>query len=84
MSRMVPRARFVKEDMTALDLPTGSFDAVTAFYSIGHIPRRPHAALFTRITRWLRPGGWFPAALACGSTDGVETTGSAPRVLQQS
>lgn len=70
--RMVPQARFRKAEMTTLDLPAGSFDAATAFYSIGHIPRQQHAALFTRITQWLRPGGLFLAALACGSTDGVE------------
>ncbi|HEV2782388.1 MAG TPA: class I SAM-dependent methyltransferase [Actinophytocola sp.] len=70
--RMVPRARFRKEDMTALRFPAGSFDAVTAFYSIGHVPRHEHAALYERITRWLRPGGLFLAALACDSADGVE------------
>lgn len=70
---MVPRAQFRKEDMTALEFPAGSFDAVTAFYSVGHIPRHLHAALFTRIAQWLRLGGLFLAASACGSTDGVET-----------
>ncbi|WP_158850277.1 class I SAM-dependent methyltransferase [Saccharothrix deserti] len=70
--RLVPRARFLKQDMTTLRFPPDSFDAVTAFYSIGHIPRHEHAALFARITRWLRPGGLFLAALACGSSDGVQ------------
>lgn len=70
--RMVPRARFAKGDMTTVDFAAGSFDAVTAFYSIGHVPRQGHAALFTRIARWLRPGGLFLAALACGGAEGVQ------------
>lgn len=56
---------------TAVDFPARSFDAVTAFYSIGHVPKQLHATLFARISTWLRPSGLFLAALACGNTDGV-------------
>jgi cyclopropane fatty-acyl-phospholipid synthase-like methyltransferase len=58
--------------MTALRLPAGSVGAVTAFYSVGHVPEQEHAALFGRIAAWLRPGGLFLAGLACGDTDGVD------------
>lgn len=68
----VPGARFFKEDMTRLRLPAGSFDAVSAFYSIVHIPREEQAALFARVAGWLRPGGFFLAALGCKGTNGVE------------
>ncbi|MEU5848639.1 class I SAM-dependent methyltransferase [Saccharopolyspora shandongensis] len=67
----VPRARFMREDATRLRLDPGSVDAVTAFYSITHLPRDEHAALFARIARWLRPGGHFLATLGCGETDGT-------------
>jgi SAM-dependent methyltransferase len=70
--RNVPQARFLKEDMTCLRLPSGSFDAVTAFYSVVHVPREEQAALFTRIAGWLRPGGLLLAALGCKGTNGVE------------
>jgi SAM-dependent methyltransferase len=70
--RLVPKARFRKADIAAVDFPDGGFDAVTAFYSIGHVPRQRHAEIFARIAKWLRPGGLFLAALACGGTDGVE------------
>jgi SAM-dependent methyltransferase len=35
----VPAAQYLVGDMTALDLPPSSFDLVTAFYSIIHVPR---------------------------------------------
>lgn len=70
--RNVPGARFEKADMTALSFPDGSFDAVTAFYSVLHVPREEQGALFARIAAWLRPGGWFLAALGCSEANGVE------------
>jgi SAM-dependent methyltransferase len=70
--RNVPGARFERGDMTALSFPDGSFAAVTAFYSVLHVPREDHGALFARIAAWLRPGGWFLAALGCSEANGVE------------
>ncbi|SEF26805.1 Methyltransferase domain-containing protein [Amycolatopsis pretoriensis] len=70
--RNVPDARFEKADMAAVSFPDGGFDAVTAFYSVLHVPREEQGALFTRIARWLRPGGWFLAALGCSEMNGVE------------
>lgn len=60
----VPDARFVHTDFTELDFPAESFDAVTALYSIVHVPREEHPALLGRIRSWLKPGGHF---LACMS-----------------
>jgi cyclopropane fatty-acyl-phospholipid synthase-like methyltransferase len=70
--RNVPRARFEKGDMTTVSFPDGRFDAVTAFYSVLHVTREDQGALFARIARWLRPGGWFLAALGCSESNGVE------------
>jgi SAM-dependent methyltransferase len=64
----VPSATFVQADLTTLEFPPESFDAVVAFYSLTHVPRGEHAALFGRIRSWLRPGGVFLASL------GVEDT----------
>jgi SAM-dependent methyltransferase len=69
--RRVPGARFVQADMASVGFPPASFDAVTAFYSVAHVPRAEHAALFRRIAGWLRPGGHFLASLGCGGTDGT-------------
>ena len=61
--RNVPRATFLHADMTTLDFPPASFDAVVAFYSVTHVPRDDHAALLGRIRGWLRPGGLFLASM---------------------
>jgi ubiquinone/menaquinone biosynthesis C-methylase UbiE len=71
--RNVPRASFVQADMTALELPAASFDAVVAFYAITHVPRSEHSALLMSIARWLLPGGLFVATMgARPSPDSVE------------
>jgi cyclopropane fatty-acyl-phospholipid synthase-like methyltransferase len=67
----VPSARFIKADMTTVELPPASFDAVTAFYSIVHVPCGQHGALFRRIATWLRPGGYLLASLGCGTDNGT-------------
>jgi SAM-dependent methyltransferase len=70
--RLVPAANFVKADVTDLDFPPGSFDAVVAFYSIIHVPRIEHPMLLRRIHRWLKPGGAFLATWALGAREGEE------------
>ena len=69
---LVPGARFLVGDMTSLTLDQ-TFDGVAAFTSIPHVPRELHAAVFERIVGWLRPGGWFVAAL--GGYDDPSWTG---------
>jgi ubiquinone/menaquinone biosynthesis C-methylase UbiE len=55
--RNVPAATFIRSDMTELSFRDGQFDAVTAFYSLTHVPRDEQPELIRRIRRWLRPGG---------------------------
>jgi SAM-dependent methyltransferase len=59
----VPNARFIEADMTGIELPPSSFDAVVAFYSIIHVPRDEHLGLMRSIAGWLRHGGLFTAAM---------------------
>jgi SAM-dependent methyltransferase len=61
--RNVPTATFLQADMTTLDWPAASVDAVVAFYSLTHVPRNEQATLFRKIHAWLRPGGVFIASL---------------------
>ena len=57
-------ATLVNGDFSELDFPAQTFDAVTALYSIVHVPREEHPALFGRIAGWLKPGGLFLASLS--------------------
>lgn len=61
--RHVPGAAFVQADMETVTFETGSLGGVVAFYSIIHVPRERHAALFAAVASWLRVGGVFAASL---------------------
>ena len=67
----VPEATFLCADMTALDLPSGHFAAVVAFYAILHVPRDEHRALLANIAGWLRPGGLFVATFGTNDDPGT-------------
>jgi len=69
--KSVPKAKFVLKDMTKLDLETGSFDGLTAFYSIIHVPREKHFSLFQSFHRILKPKGIM---LVCLGPDEWEAT----------
>lgn len=58
----VPGAAFLCEDMTRLDFPEDTFDAITSYYAIIHIPREEHPSLLANFYRMLKPGG---LALLC-------------------
>jgi ubiquinone/menaquinone biosynthesis C-methylase UbiE len=70
-SRNVPKARFVLKDMTKLDFEADSFDGLTAFYSIIHVPREKHFSLFQSFQRILKPKGIM---LVCLGPDEWEAT----------
>lgn len=53
----VPNARFLCEDMTKLDFPADTFDGITSYYAIIHIPREEHRALLTDFYRMLKANG---------------------------
>ena len=59
----VPKATFIRADITSLRLPQCSFDAVTAFFSIIHVPRDEQPDLLRSIAAWLRPDGLLFATM---------------------
>ncbi len=65
--RSIPRATFVCRDMTELDFPAGSFDAICSFYAIIHVPREEHRPLLLNFHRMLKPGGLL--LLCMGAVD---------------
>jgi ubiquinone/menaquinone biosynthesis C-methylase UbiE len=58
----VPGAKFLCEDMTKLSFPDHTFDGITSYYAIIHIPREEHQGLLANFYRMLKPGG---LALLC-------------------
>lgn len=65
--RNAPEARYVQADITRLGIRPATVDAVVAFYSLIHIPREEHGAVFAEAAQWLRPGGVLLVTL--GSDD---------------
>lgn len=70
--RLVPAGRFVQADMATLQLRPASVDAVTAFYSLIHLPLPDQRALLPRIRAWLRPGGYLLAVTGAAWWTGTE------------
>ena len=62
--RNVPAGDFICGDVTSIDFDPSSFDAVVAICSIFHLPRAEQPALFRRVHRWLRPGGYLLCTLS--------------------
>jgi ubiquinone/menaquinone biosynthesis C-methylase UbiE len=58
----VPGAEFLREDMTRLNFPDNTFDGITSYYAIIHIPREEHQALLANFYRMLKQSGF---ALLC-------------------
>lgn len=67
----VPQGTFVRMNMTKMDFADNSFDGLTAFYSIIHVPREKHSLLFKSFNRILRPDGIM---LVCMGPDDWEST----------
>ena len=68
----VPAATFIQADMTTLNLPAASFDAVLSFYALIHIPLDEQQPLLDRVAQWLRPGGLFVATVGSTAWTGAE------------
>ena len=56
-ARYTPEMQTLCADIRTVDFAPAHFDAITSIYSLFHIPRTNHPALFSNIHRWLRPGG---------------------------
>ena len=65
----VSNAAFMQADMASLEFPPASFDAITAFYSIIHLPRGEQPRMLQSIANWLRPEGLLVATMGVESTE---------------
>ena len=67
----VPKASFLLADMATLPFGRATFAAMTALYSIIHVPREEHEALFARMLELLEPGRQLFAVM--GRNDWVDS-----------
>jgi SAM-dependent methyltransferase len=67
----IPNGRFLRADVTELELEESSLDAVVSLFMFGHIPRAEQAPLLAAIHRWLRPGGWLLMTMGIGNSADV-------------
>ena len=70
--RNVGEASFLLADMCSVQFRAGSFDAITALYSIIHVPREEQAALLAGLHELLRPGGRLLAVMGGNDWEGSE------------
>jgi ubiquinone/menaquinone biosynthesis C-methylase UbiE len=69
-----PEVTFIEADFSELDVAADTYDAVTAFYSVMHVPRDRHLEVFGKVRRWLKPGGLFLTSLSTiGGPDRTES-----------
>ncbi|SFW69865.1 class I SAM-dependent methyltransferase [Amycolatopsis australiensis] len=67
----VPGARFELGDMRELSFADGTWDAITAFFSMLQLPRADQETMIGRISAWLKPGGLLVFATVPADVDGV-------------
>jgi ubiquinone/menaquinone biosynthesis C-methylase UbiE len=67
--KLVPKAQFICADITKLNFPEATFDAICSYYAIIHIPRKEHKGLLSHFHRLLKPSG---LALLCLGAEDLE------------
>lgn len=56
-AKYVPEMQTIRADMREVEFAPDKFEAITAIYSLFHVPRNDHAALLAKFYRWLCPQG---------------------------
>jgi SAM-dependent methyltransferase len=69
--QLVPRATFLRADISTVQFSPASFDAVVSFFALIHVPVDEQPELLRRISGWLRPGGLFLATVGHHSWTGI-------------
>jgi SAM-dependent methyltransferase len=69
---LVPEAMFTCADMTGVELPVRTFDAVVCLYALIHVPLQEQARLLQEIHGWLRPKGRLMVIVGANAWTGTE------------
>jgi len=56
-AKYVPEMQTILADMRDVEFEPNQFEAITAIYSLFHVPCNDHSALFDKFYHWLRPNG---------------------------
>ncbi len=56
-AKYVPEMNTIHADMRQIEFEADQFNAITAIYSLFHVPASDHPALLQKFHRWLQPGG---------------------------
>lgn len=70
-AKNVPDAHLLQGEMTALPLADRSFDGLTAYHAVFHVPREEHPAVYREFARVLRPGSRLLMTLPGGRFETV-------------
>lgn len=68
----LPEGDFFVGDMSEINFPDNSFDAVTSFYAIFHLPREKHLSVLKNIFSILKPGGYLLITMGSSDWEGTE------------
>jgi len=70
--QLVPHATLMHADANQITFPDHTFDAVVCLYALIHMPLDEQPRLFSRIARWLRPGGLLLVTTGAQAWTGTE------------
>ncbi|HEC29542.1 MAG TPA: class I SAM-dependent methyltransferase [Gammaproteobacteria bacterium] len=56
-NKHIPAMKTICSDICTAVFDDGEFNAITLIYSMFHIPKNQHGALFDKLYRWLTPNG---------------------------
>jgi len=68
----LPKGDFFVGDMSKINFPESSFDAVISFYAIFHLPREEHVSVLKNIYSFLKPGGFLLITMGSSDWEGTE------------
>lgn len=56
-AKYVPEMQSIHSNISEVEFEANQFDAVTACYSLFHLPAKEHTDVFKKVFQWLRPKG---------------------------
>ncbi|MBD3189123.1 MAG: methyltransferase domain-containing protein [Candidatus Heimdallarchaeota archaeon] len=67
----VPKAAFLQKDILTLDFPDETFEGIICLYTLWHIPRERHRAIFKNFHRMVKKGGLLVINTGARASEGL-------------